>query len=890
MTARPHRLRVEHLAADHPQRLLGIGTPTPRLSWWAPGDSGSAVIEAEIDGAAHTHAHVGPGTLVAWPFAPLRSRAEVRWRVRTADSEWSEAAEFTVGLLAASDWSATWIEPVVRAGDPDRVRPAEYLRHTFTARGVRRAILHATARGIYEPYVNGVRVGDELMPGFTSYTRRLAVQSFDVTALLREGDNAIGAVLTDGWYRGQLGAQREVDQFGERTGLLMQLELTDADGVVTTIGTGVDWASGRGSIEAADLIAGQRQDLRVDPIAWSLPGFDASDWPRAAVVPGDPVSGGVRLTGLESPPVGRVQRMPMRELASPRSGVRIFDAGQNIAGWARIDRLGPRGTRTVLEHGETLDAAGDLTTVHIEGLDFATGEVQAAGQVDEVVAAGIADEHFEPRHTTHGFRYVRVTGGDPELSADHVTAVVVHTRLEQTGSFACSDDRLNRLHEIAQWSFRGNAIDIPTDCPTRERAGWTGDWQLYLPTAAFLFDVAGFSTKWLRDLSLEQDAEGRIYNFAPSQEAVPGNSPAMGIPPGSAGWGDAIALVPWQLYRWYGDEQILRDAWPHIERWLGFVDRTAQTGRHPSRIARSAEPLPHERYLWDSGFHWGEWLLPGDEIDMAGGHEDFFAEFAAADKADVATAYFAHTAGVAAQIAAVLGEADAAERYRDLEAHVRAAWRAEFIVDGAVTPRTQHNLVRALDFDLVPEELRAATATALAEVVRASGHHVGTGFLATPALLRTLADNGHADAAARVLWQDTWPSWMTMLDRGATTVWEQWRGVDEHGVAHGSLNHYSKGAVISFLHSHIGGLRLLEPGFRRFSVAPRALGGVTWARVHHDSPFGRIEAGWRVDADRLTVDLTVPPGTTAEVDLGDGAPLTRGPGTWTLTTAQEGRS
>ena len=462
-----------------------------------------------------------------------------------------------------------------------------------------------------------------------------------------------------------------------------------------------------------------------------------------------------------------------------------------------------------------------------------------AGQVDTVIADGLTGG-FEPRHTTHGFQYVRVDGHPADLSPDAVTGVVVHTDMRRTGWFACSDDRVNRFHAAAVWSFRGNACDIPTDCPTRERAGWTADWQLFVPAAAFLYDVAGFSAKWLRDLVAGQWDNGVVSNMAPLPRSEGRHGPVGGWH-GSAGWGDAAVIVPWELYRAYGDTRILDEHWASMSAWLGYVERAAADGRHPDRAARSAAPLAHERYLWDTGFQFGEWKVPGEEItDMAA--------YQASDRGHVSTAYFFRSALLASKIARVLGKSGEADRYAELAARVRDAWQREFIgADGAIRPDDQPTLVRALAFGLVPDGVRERTAGRLVDLIRAADTHLRTGFLSTPYLLSVLADHGHADVAYELLLRDTPPSWLTMIDRGATTVWESWEGIDAHGRPYDSLNHYSKGAVIDFLHRYTAGIRLTDsPAYRSFVVEPVPGGGLTSASAAHESPYGRIESSWDI--------------------------------------------
>ena len=479
---------------------------------------------------------------------------------------------------------------------------------------------------------------------------------------------------------------------------------------------------------------------------------------------------------------------------------------------------------------------------------------------------------FEPRFTTHGFRYVRIQGQPGPFGPHDVTGVVVHSDLRRLGWFSCSDDRVSRLHEAVVWSLRSNMCDIPTDCPQRERAGWTGDWQIFTPTAAYLYDVLAFSRKWLGDVSLDQRADGCVANISPCPPAE-GFDGRLGALNGSAGWGDVVVSAPWDLYQAYGDTSLLSETWGTMTAWVGFAAAAAAGGRHPDRAAARPVPAAHERYLWDTGFHWGEWLEPG------GAPADFGA-FVRADKSEVATAYLHRSAATLVRVAEVLGlPGEQWHRYREIAAGALDAWRREFIrPDGTLAVQTQASHVRALAFGLVPEELRPPVAARLAELVGLADGHLTTGFLSTPYLLPVLADHGYLEVAYELLLQDTPPSWLTMVDRGATTVWEEWEGVDGHGVPHASLNHYSKGAVAAFLHRYVAGLRPVSPGYRTFDVRPRPGGGITSATARHISPFGPIEVSWRLAGGSMELDLLIPPGTTATVTLPGEPPRDAAPG------------
>ncbi|CCH74942.1 Alpha-L-rhamnosidase [Nostocoides australiense Ben110] len=876
------RIRVEHR-----DDALGIGERRPRLSWQLPApDAGRQhAYRLRLDDELSPWVESDGTVLQPWPFDPLHSgeQHEIAVQVRTdmGDSEFSEPVALEAGLLNVADWQASWVSPTPREPETPGFRPAYRLRGVTTVdRPVARARLYVTAHGIHETFLNGEPVSDEVLaPGYTEYAARLHVSTIDVTTRIRLGDNAVDVLLADGWFRGSVGMPRSTDQFGNRTAYLAQLHLTFEDASTVVTGTGASWRWAPSHVVAADLIEGQQQDNRLRQSGWTATDLDAPSW--------EPVTvrediGYAALTASPAPPVRRITELAAVAATRPRPGTYVLDFGQNIGGWTRLDdltALGPAGTTLTLTHAEAVDAAGDVMTEHLrpDDIPFIQHEVRA-GMVDRVTIAGELGESFEPTLTSHGFRYVRLEGVSHDLAPEEVAAraraVVVHTDLPERGSFACSNADLNALHAAAVRSFRGNAISIPTDCPTRERAGWTGDWQIYAPVASFHHDIAGFSLSWLRDLAAAQWDNGIVGNMAPMPPAE--RSGFLEKLNGSAGWGDAIVLVPWELYAEYGDLRSLAELWPNMQRWLAFAAASAATGRHPSRVARSPAPLDHETWLWDTGFHWGEWLVPGEEID--------FPAFLAADKADVATAYLVRSAETMAAIAEVLGRPADARHCRDLADKTRTAWQQEFVgADGTITPDTQANLVRALTFGLVPDHLRKTAAAQLDRLVRDNGTRLGTGFLATRDLLPALADSGHLDTAYDLLLQRAAPGWLAMLDRGATTMWERWEGIDEDGMPHASLNHYSKGAVIGFLHTHVAGLRRTEPAWRRSRIEPRPGGGVTWAQAHHDSPHGRHTVEWSLRDNDFELTADVPAGCRADLVLPGREAEDVGPGRHTRT-------
>jgi alpha-L-rhamnosidase len=876
----PEYVRAEIIGGD----ALGRGNE-PALSWWLP--AGSSVQDAyrvrtddgfdtgRVDSAAQSFVRIPV-------FDRSRRSAAARVKVWTdrGESEWSDRVGLDAGLLEEADWSARWIGVEEDQRPEKGSRPGYWLRTTLDVPPFRQARLYVTALGLYQAFLDGRRVGDaELAPGYTQYRARVQYQAYDVTSLLRPGRHVLAVLLADGWYRGQVGMPRAAEQYGDEVALRAQFEVQTQRGWQIAAASDPGWRVAPSHITAADLIGGQREDHRwLDPAVHD-PGIDGPvlndrSW-RPAVVRDI----GVTVVRSIAPPVRRIQQIQPVAVRPVREGrAFVVDFGQNVNGWVRLVRPGPAGSRLVLSHGEWLGSDGDLTTAHLDVDLPILPEPLPLGQIDEVVSAGDGDV-FEPRFTTHGFRYVRIEGHPGPLEPGDIAAVVVHSDLRRLGWFACSNDRVNRLHEAVVWSLRSNLCDIPTDCPQRERAGWTGDWQIFAPTAAYLYDVLAFTRKWLHDVSIDQRADGCVPNLSPCPPAEGFDGPLGGLN-GSAGWGDVIVSAPWDLYQAYGDASLLRGMWRAMTGWVDFAAAGAAGGRHPARAAARPDPAAHERYLWDTGFHWGEWMEPGTAVTD-------FPAFAHADKSEVATAYLYRSAATLVRIAGILGLPEGRwRRYRVIAAGALDAWRREFIrPDGTLATATQASHVRALAFGLVPAELRPAIAGRLAELVDLAGGHLATGFLSTAQLLPVLADSGHLAVAYELLLQDTSPSWLTMVDRGATTMWEEWDGVDSRGVPHGSLNHYSKGAVATFLHRYVAGLRPAAPGYRTFEVRPQPGGGITSAMTRHLSPYGPVEVSWRLDGRSTELDVLVPAGTTATVALPGEEPHGVGPGRhhWTAS-------
>ncbi|MCK9902669.1 alpha-L-rhamnosidase [Parafrankia colletiae] len=725
-------------------------------------------------------------------------------------------------------WNAAFI---AAPSDPARrdPAPAPYLRREFTVGGgLRSATLHVTALGLIEAHLNGAPVGDEVLaPGWTSYRHRLVVSTHDVTGLLVEGANALGAVLGEGWAVGRLTweeGKRAV--WADRPAGFLQLELDYGDRV-EVIASGADWRAGTGATLADSIYDGETHDASLEPAGWAEPGFDDTYWSPVEIIPRDLNT----LVAPSAPPIRRVQELPAVDILTTPAGRTVVDFGQNLSGWVRLTVRGAAGTTIVLRHTETL----------IDGeADFRPNRTALA--TDRYILRGGGPETWEPRFTFHGFRYVEVEGWPGRLDTGAMTAVVVHSDMRRTGWFETSDELVNQLHRNVVWSMRGNFVGVPTDCPQRdERLGWTGDLNAFGPTAAFLYDVRAVLGSWLTDLAAEQRAQGHVPLVVPDVGGMPITAP-------TALWGDVAVSLPWTLYQQYGDREILSAQYGSM---TAFID--------------SVEALLDEQGLWNSGFQFGDWLDPdAPPKNPAGGRTDAYL---------VACAYLCHTTHQLAQTAEVLGHTGDAARYTALHQRVRAAFRDEWVApSGLVANDTATAYALAICFDILDPAQQARAGRRLAELVAKADHRISTGFAGTPLVAHALSRTDQLDTAYRLLLQTECPSFLYPVTRGATTIWERWDAIRPDGSLHDtgmtSLNHYALGAIADWLHRVVGGLEPLEPGYRRMRIAPRPGGGLTHATLTHDTPHGRVRVAWRQEPDgRRTVDVAVPPGATADVVL-----------------------
>jgi alpha-L-rhamnosidase len=875
--SRAVQLRVEHLVSP-----LGIDAARPRFSWQMADSRRGARQSAYRILVATAPQLLAPGRADAWDSGwvpadssidvtyrglPLAPRRRYWWTVCIRDREGRAApcaapSWWETGLMGER-WVATWIAASSTPLDTIAPETADtggnasgrvpLLRRSFRLSGAPvRARIYATALGSYRLTVNGKPAGPgTLLPDWTDYRYRLTYQTYDVTRLLQRGGNAMGVVLGAGWYAGRMGYSSKRYAYGPPpVRLLLELHLTYADGREEVIASDSVWRAAPGPILVSEIYDGEAYDARLEQPGWDRPGFDDRRWHGVIAASAPPAT----LQSQNIPPIEPTAPIHPKARWSPAPGTWVFDLGQNIAGWARLAVRGPRGTRVRMRFAEILDADGkNITQINL----------RSAKATDTYTLKGRGTETFEPHFTYHGFRYVEVTGypGAPGLGA--VTGIVARSALPETGEFQTSSPALNRLWENIRWTQRANLYSVPTDCPQRdERMGWMGDAQVFWRTASYVMDMAAFGEKWLADVRDAQHAAGCFPNYAPD---FLGDRPC-----GAPGWADAGVIIPWTLWKHYGDTRVLAEQWDAIERYLAFI--------------RDSNP----DFLWRRGktVQFGDWLPAGSTKSWGETNTDL-----------IATAFWAYDAALTAEMARALRKDSSAAAYERLSARVRAAFDSAYVLpdgrvgapfvnpDGVRTEFTQTAYVLALRFGLVPDSLRASVVQHLADDIAAHGGHLTTGFLGSGYILPVLSEAGRDSVAFSLLLQESFPSWLYEVKHGATTIWERWNG--DHGdPGMNSYSHYAFGAVGEWLYRYLAGIDEAagSVGFGVIEIRPRWAAGLDSVRAVYRSPHGTIASAWRRLRNGSTeITVTIPANTTGRVVLPSGPPIAIEAGTYRFT-------
>ncbi|KAI9157948.1 alfa-L-rhamnosidase [Paramyrothecium foliicola] len=829
-------VHIAQLKVENHHNGFAIASPSPRLSWrfsatdfkgWRQKayevtiTRGGEKESYSVDSAESVYA--------PWPSRPLVSRevADIEVRAIGEDGSKTDWEQLTVeaALLQREDWTAN----LIAGPSQDAAQPKKpfRLRKAFKFDGGSRCRLYATAHGIYQVEINGKVVGDQLLtPGWQSYHHRLHYQTYDVTDLLKPGDNVIGAYIGEGWYAGRLGRPGTSNIWGDRLAFLAQLEV-DGQSLLNTDET---WEYLEGPVTHSEIYNGETFDTTLDDPTWSTTETSIQTLGTVTVL-SFPTA---ELVAPDVAPVRRIMEVKAREIITTPKGKKVLDFGQNLVGWLRIDTDIPGNKELVIRHAEVMEH-GELGIRPLR-----TAKAQATFKL-----GGRTIKGYEPRFTWYGFRYAEINDYD-DLELNDFTAIVISSDNRRTGTFECSHEMINKLHENTVWSMRGNFVSVPTDCPQRdERLGWTGDIQVFAPTANYIYDTSAFLGEWLKDLAVDQiDCNGIVPNIIP---AIP-------IPPRyperrpMAIWADAAILTPWDLYTAFGDKALLRRQWSSMRLWLD-------------------EGIPRD----ERGFYstdtpqYGDWLDPRAPPHLPG--------HSPTDQYLIANAYLIHVTALTATIAELLGETDVAEKYATDAERLKGLFREDYVTrTGRLSSDSQAAYAICLRFGLLSEDKELATAQSrLQWLVKWESFRITTGFAGTPVILHALAENGMLSYAYRMLQERDDPSWLYPVRMGATTIWERWNSMLPDGSINPgqmtSFNHYALGSVCNFLHSVVAGLSPLSPGWKKALVRPRPGGTITHATTAYDSSYGPYSVSWKIEGGRMKTSVSVPPNGEAKVVL-----------------------
>lgn len=835
------QISLSRLQTEGLTNPLGVDHPQPRFSWQINSPQRGmkqSAYEIEVRQSSSKGKAVwqskkqvsDSSVLVTYKGQALESGQDYFWRVRIWDhqnkaSNWSNWEFWHTSAFQPDFWKAKWISVATE----EEGRPSPVLRRTFNLgkKKIRSAYAYITSLGMYEAQLNGQRVGDAyLSPGWTSYDKRLQYQVYDVSRYLKSGDNAAGVSLGNGWYRSYIGFAGQKDFYGKELALFFQLKITYTDGSTELILSDENWKSSTAEIRSSEIYHGETIDANKMKPGWSSPGFNDQGWAAVKIMP----AYSKPLVATQNEPIRKREVLqPVKFITTPK-GEKVLDFGQNMVGWVKLKLNGNKGDTITVLHAEVLDKQGN----------FYTENLRSAKQQNQFILSGKGDELFEPHFTFQGFRYIKIEGLKADPNPADYTAYALYSDMEKTGEFETSNALINQLQKNIQWGQRGNFLDVPTDCPQRdERLGWTGDAQAFYRTATFNFGVRSFFAKWLKDLALDQQPTGAVPFVIPN---VLGDGAV-----GSTGWADAATIIPWQQWVVYGDKRTLSEQYPSMQAWIGYMQNKSSN------------------YLWNTGFHFGDWLFyrPDDDTD---------GRAAITDKYLIAQCFFAYSTQLTLNAAEVLGKTTDADKYRSLLAEIKKAFLKEYVTPGGrLVSSSQTAYVLALQFEMLPESMRQQAADRLAENVKSYNNHLTTGFLGAPYLCKVLSQFGHEELAYTLLLQESYPSWLYPVKMGATTIWERWDGQKPdssfQNAGMNSFNHYAYGAIGEWMYQHITGIQAdpQQPGFKSVIIRPAPGGGLTHAKASLQTSYGKLESGWKKDGDLILLELIIPANTNATV-------------------------
>ncbi len=883
-------MKLYDLKTNRQKELLGIDTK-PYFSWKLQSGENDTVqtsYRLVLKDGENTvwdtgERESGECAFIPYQGIPLKSRTRYTWTVTVQDNHGSTASEsawFETAFLVPEDWKAVWIEapqaPAKREKGFGRQAAPTMFRRSFSIGGeIVSARLYATCHGIYEASLNGVRADDRLFaPEYTSYEKYLCYQVYDVTGLLRQGENVLGMYVADGWYFCPT-ATINKKVLKQPHAAMYQLEVKLKDGRTVAVYSDGSEKCSTGPVRFSDLFAGEQYDANLAQPGWDTPSFEPAGWKNVKALKKD-----VRTLAVQTGrPVRNVKEVrAQRTYVSPK-GEHIIDFGQNMAGHVRFRVHAPKGTAVTLEHFETPDQEGN----YFNNILGTAGVGEGCDQKVVYISDG-QEAVYESKFSFHGFRYIRVSGPDT-VDPDDYTAVAVSTDKEETGTFECSDARLTRLYENTRWSQRSNMISIPTDCPQREKAGWTGDIGIYAATSLQNEDTTDLLERWLKNVTCDQMDDGAVPMVVPTNQTYRDLGTMLKIiggmkgSVGPAGWGDACILVPLAMYEQTGNTEVLRVQYDTMKKWCDYIIRCASKYRGDRKI-----PKETDRYLWNTGFHYGEWLIPSMTKNGLSDTKSM-TESMKEGKKYIPEVYAYISMKNFAEISEILGETKNAAYYGDMAEKMKQAFRDGVITkDGRMPVSVMGAYIIPLHYGLVPEELKESFMREILRLIDENGGCLDTGFLGTPVILDTLCENGYVKQAYDLLFQDKCPSWLYEVDHGATTIWESWITSNPDGSPMAvSLNHYAFGCVDDWMFRNICGMRPTSPGYRTFRIQPVMDARLTSASRSFESEYGTIESSWQKEGNTFTMQVTVPPCTKAEIILPDGTKHEKGSGSYSFS-------
>ncbi|MBS4198644.1 family 78 glycoside hydrolase catalytic domain [Bacillus sp. FJAT-49732] len=836
---------ISDVRCEYKKNPIGIDVVRPRISWKLESDHRGVVQSSYQIQVAEDQDFVRQ----VWDSEEVKSDQSIHieikdvqvtprtryyyrvqaWNQHGEGTGWSETSFWETGLLNKNEWSAEWISSPSDLELMDGTQSPILHRNFSLNAPVSSARIYATALGIYNLQLNGEKIGDAYFtPGWTNYNERLQYQTYDVTALLRSGNNDIEAMIGNGWYKGELAWSGAHSHYGNRLAFLFQMHVVLNDGTEIIIRSDNQWQAAASPILMSEIYHGETYDARLEQ--------KEKTWKQVEVISYTKDI----LVAQENDHVRKIEEIkPIALSTTPKDEV-VLDMGQNMVGWLRFSVQGDAGQEVKLIHAEVLNKDGN----------FYMDNIRTAKQTNQYILKGGEKEIFEPHFTFQGFRYVQLIGFTADqLHLDNFTGVVLHSDMEPTGSFECSDPMINQLQHNILWGLKGNFLDVPTDCPQRdERLGWTGDAQMFIRTSTFLMNVVPFFTKWLRDLESDQAEDGGVPFVVPN---VLGKEGMGEFPPpfSSAAWGDATVICPWTIYLVYGDERLLEEQYESMKAWVEYIRRQGEN-----------------EFLWNTGFHFGDWLALDSKPDSYVG---------ATDRDYIATAFYAYSTSLLQKTATILEKVKDAEKYAELHSNIVKAFNEEFVTPaGRLSVPTQTAQLLALMFELVEGRAKDRAVEKLMELLKESNFHLTTGFVGTPYLNHVLSENGQNEAAYKLLFQKDYPSWLYQVTKGATTIWEHWDGIKEDGsfwsADMNSFNHYAYGAIGDWLYRKVVGIDMDEqhPAYKKSIIKPLPGKGLTYAKGKLETMYGTIASSWtKRDDGTMEFEVTIPTNTSAEIIL-----------------------